>query len=296
MSDLQKKKVTKAVIPAAGFGTRFLPATKAVPKEMLPIVDKPALQYIVEEAVASGIKDILIINGRGKDAIPNHFDRHIELEVFLKEKNNPEAYEEVKGIANLANVTCVRQKEALGLGHAIYCAKAFVGDEPFAVLLGDDIVHCEGDSALKQLIDVYDEKGASVLGVQTVEKSAVSRYGIVGGKQVSDRLYEVEVMVEKPKAEDAPSNVAILGRYILTPEIFEELEKTVPGSGGEIQLTDGIIRLMSRQKVYAYDFIGRRYDTGNKLGYLEATVEYALRHGEVGEDFKKYIKAMAEKI
>lgn len=284
------KKVRKAVIPAAGLGTRFLPATKAQPKEMLPIVDKPTIQYIIEEAKASGIEEILIIIGHGKDSIIDHFDRSFELEVNLKEHHKDELLEMVQNIANI-KLHYIRQKEALGLGHAILCAKQFVGDEPFAVLLGDDVV----DSAtpcLKQLIDVYDKTNASVLGVQEVSKDKVSSYGIVAPKsEIVERVCTVRDMVEKPNVEEAPSQLAVLGRYIITPQIFELLENTAPGKGGEIQLTDGLKELAKKEKVVAYDFIGRRYDVGSKQGFLEATVEYALKRTELKDDFLNYLKA-----
>lgn len=283
-------KVRKAVIPAAGYGTRFLPATKAQPKEMLPIVDKPAIQYIVEEAVAAGIEEILIINGRNKEAIVNHFDKAPELEANLRDKGKTDFLEIVEGISGMANVHFVRQKEMKGLGHAIHCAKAFVGNEPFAVLLGDDIVHNPGKPCLKQLVDAYDQYGCSVVGVQTVDPSQVDKYGIIAGEKLNDRTYKLTDMVEKPAIDEAPSNAAILGRYVLTPEVFGHIEQTQPGKGGEIQLTDAIRALMEEQGVYAYDFEGIRYDTGDKLGFLKATVEYALRHDQVKDGFADYLK------
>jgi len=284
-------KITKAVIPAAGLGTRFLPATKAVPKEMLPIVDTPTLQYIIEEAAASGIEDILIITGRGKRAIEDHFDKSYELENELKRAGKTDFIEQIEPISSLANIHYVRQKEALGLGHAIYCAKSFVGNSPFAVLLGDDIVHSE-TPCLKQMIDVYDKYSCSVLGVQTVDTSDVSKYGIIKPESVSERIYKVLDMVEKPKVEDAPSNIAVLGRYIINPEIFECLENVKPGAGGEIQLTDALSMLAAKQDIYAYDFVGQRYDVGNKMGFLKATVEQALRRDDLKEEFLEYLKTI----
>ena len=282
-------KVRKAVIPAAGMGTRFLPATKAQPKEMLPIVDKPTIQYIIEEAVASGVEDILIVSGRGKRAIEDHFDKSYELEDILKRKGEDELLALVQSISNLANVNYVRQKEPKGLGHAIYCARSFIGDEPFAILLGDDIVD-SSVPCLKQMIDVYEEYGATVLGVQQVPDSEVSKYGIIKGTLIGDRVYKVEDMVEKPDVESAPSNVAILGRYIVTPDLFTYLENAAPGKGGEIQLTDALRAMLATSPVYAYDFIGKRYDVGNKLGFLEATVEFALKRDELRDEFAAYLK------
>ncbi len=288
-------KVKKAVIPAAGLGTRFLPATKAQPKEMLPIVDKPTIQYIIEEAVASGIEDIIIITGRSKRAIEDHFDKAYELENELLKSGKHELVQLVQDISNLANIYYVRQKEALGLGHAIHCAKTFIGSEPFAVLLGDDIVDAK-TPCLKQMIDVYDEYQTTLLGVQTVDPKAVSKYGIIDGTQIAERIYQVHDMVEKPEPSKAPSNVAILGRYIITPAIFECLEQTKPGAGGEIQLTDALKLLSKQESVYAYDFIGRRYDVGNKMGFLEATVEFALRRDDLKDEFSQYLKTIAAQL
>ncbi len=282
-------KVKKAIIPAAGLGTRFLPATKAVPKEMLPIVDKPTIQYIIEEAVASGIEEILIITGRNKKPIEDHFDKAIELELNLEKGGKQDLLELVHESTNLANIHYIRQKEPKGLGHAISCAKAFVGNEPFAVMLGDDIVDSEVP-CLKQLIEAYEEKNATILGVQEVKRENVNKYGIVKGTEISNRVYTVEDLVEKPKVEEAPSNVAILGRYIITPEIFNILEQTKPGKGGEIQLTDALKTLISKEEMYAYVFEGRRHDVGDKLGFLQATVEYALKREDLKEDFKEYLK------
>lgn len=275
------------MIPAAGLGTRFLPATKAQPKEMLPIVDKPAIQYIIEEAVQSGIEEILIITGRNKRAIEDHFDRAVELELTLKEQGK---YDLLGMIEELSAVTIhyVRQKEARGLGHAVLCAKQFVGQEPFAVLLGDDII----DSAvpcLKQLIDVYEDRPGSILGVQEVAPAKVSSYGIVKPELIKHHLYRAVDLVEKPTLNQAPSRLAVLGRYIIEPEIFSLLENTPPGSGGEIQLTDALRQLAVQKDVYAYHFEGRRYDIGDKQGYLEATVEFALKRADLREPFLRYL-------
>lgn len=284
--------VRKAVIPAAGLGTRFLPATKAMPKEMLPIVDKPTIQYIIEEAIASGIEEIIVVTGRSKRALEDHFDKSIELELELKEKGKDELLQLVEDISNMVDINYVRQKEPKGLGHAILCAKSFVGNEPFAVLLGDDIVYNPEKPALKQLIEVYNEKRGSILGVQRVKKEDVSKYGIVSGKQVEDRLFTVDDLVEKPSLEAAPTNVAILGRYIISPEIFPILQQTEKGAGGEIQLTDALKQLAREESMYAYDFQGKRYDVGNKLGFLEATVEFALRREDLQEEFREYLKKL----
>lgn len=285
--------IRKAIIPAAGLGTRFLPATKAQPKEMLPIVDKPTLQYIIEEAVASGIDEILIITGRNKKSIEDHFDKSVELELELEAKGKHDLLEMVQNISNMVNIHYIRQKEPKGLGHAIYCAKSFIGNEPFAVLLGDDIVHSD-KPALQQLIDTYAYYNSSVLGVQKVEQKDVHKYGIVDGQQLDDAIHRVNQLVEKPKTEDAPSNIAILGRYIITPTIFDILEKTAPGANGEIQLTDALNQLSRSEAVYAYEFEGRRYDVGDKLGFLEATVEYALRKEELREPFLAYLREITK--
>ncbi|MDP4143918.1 MAG: UTP--glucose-1-phosphate uridylyltransferase GalU [Bacillota bacterium] len=281
-------KVRKAIIPAAGLGTRFLPATKAQPKEMLPIVDKPTIQYIIEEAVASGIEEILIITGRNKRAIEDHFDKSVELENELDIHGKEELLNVVRDISNIANIYYIRQKEPKGLGHAINCAKTFVGNEPFAVMLGDDVVDAKVP-CLRQLMDCYNEYKTSILGVQNVPKDEVSRYGIVNGMHIEDRVYKVKDLVEKPKVEEAPSNMAILGRYIITPQIFRILDETQPGKGGEIQLTDALKTLMQSEAMYAYVFDGRRYDVGDKLGFLEATVEYALKREELKEPFMEYL-------
>jgi len=289
------KPVRRAVIPAAGLGTRFLPATKATPKEMLPIVDKPTIQYIIEEALASGIEDIIIISGKGKRSIEDHFDRNMELEMSLEASGKFEQLEMVRRISEI-NLHYIRQKEPRGLGHAILCARRFIGDEPFAVLLGDDVVDSE-KPALKQLIDVYDRRGFSVLGVQEVAPEKVSSYGIIDSVPTEeDRTYTVRDMVEKPAQEEAPSRLAVLGRYIITPEIFDILENTPPGRGNEIQLTDALRVLAKQQPMYAYNFEGRRYDVGDKLGFLKATVEFALRREDLGEPFKEYLKELGQKL
>lgn len=285
------KQVKKAVIPAAGLGTRFLPATKATPKEMLPIVDKPTIQYIIEEALASGIEDILIITGRSKRAIEDHFDRSLELELNLEKSGKEAELKMVKDIADI-RIHYIRQKEPKGLGHAVLCAKQFIGDEPFAVLLGDDVVDSEVP-ALKQLIDVYDKTGSSVLGCQEVPQAKVSSYGIVASQPTEDaRSFKVTDMVEKPSVEEAPSRLAVLGRYIITPAVFEILEHTAPGRGNEIQLTDALKVLAKQEGMYAYNFEGRRYDVGDKQGFLEATVEMALKRPELRDKFMEYLKGI----
>ena len=281
-------KVRKAIIPAAGLGTRFLPATKAQPKEMLPIVDKPTIQYIIEEAVASGIEEILIITGRNKKSIEDHFDKSVELEMELEKAGKQEMLELVRGISDMVDIHYIRQKEPRGLGHAIHCAKSFVGNEPFAVMLGDDVVDSEVP-CLKQLIDCFNEYKTTILGVQTVAPENVDKYGIVDGIHIEDRVYKVKRLVEKPAIEESPSNVAILGRYIITPQIFEILENTKPGKGNEIQLTDALETLIRNEAMYAYDFEGRRYDVGDKLGFLQATVEFALKREELREDIREYL-------
>ncbi len=286
------KKVRKAIIPAAGLGTRFLPATKAQPKEMLPIVDKPTIQYIVEEALASGIEQILIIIGRNKESIADHFDRTPELDSNLESKGKDELLAISRSLSEMVDLHFVRQKEAKGLGHAVLCAKQFVGDEPFAVMLGDDIVYNDEKPCLGQLIAVYEREEASVLGVQRVERADVSKYGIIDGDKLADRLFTVRDMVEKPPVDAAPSQEAVLGRYVLSPAIFEEIEKTPRGVGGEIQLTDALCSLAKKERMLAYDFEGMRYDAGDKLGFLKATVEYALRHDEVADSFRAYLKSL----
>ncbi len=281
-------QVKKAIIPAAGLGTRFLPATKAQPKEMLPIVDKPTIQYIIEEAVQSGIEEILIITGRNKRAIEDHFDKSVELEQELECTGKDELLKLVKDISNMANIHYIRQKEPKGLGHAISCARTFVGNEPFAVMLGDDVVDSEVP-CLKQLINCYNEFKTTILGVQEVPKKDVHKYGIVKGIHIEERVYKVKDLVEKPKVEEAPSNVAILGRYIITPQIFDILASTKPGKGGEIQLTDALKELINLEAMYAYNFEGRRYDVGDKQGFLEANVEFALKRKDLNESFMKYL-------
>ncbi|OLN31797.1 UTP--glucose-1-phosphate uridylyltransferase GalU [Desulfosporosinus metallidurans] len=289
------RKIRKAVIPAAGLGTRFLPATKAQPKEMLPIVDKPTIQYIVEEAIRSGIEDIIIVTGRNKRAIEDHFDRSMELEAFLEKNAKDELLDLVQDVARMADIYYVRQKEALGLGHAIYSARKFIGNEPFAVLLGDDVIYSEVP-ALRQMMNQYERYGASMVGVQEVPLEDTSKYGIVDGERYVDRLYRAKNMVEKPRSEDAPNTrLAIMGRYILNPEIFDILGVLPPGKGGEIQLTDGIKELGRYQEILAYEFEGRRYDVGDKLGFVEATIDYALRRGDISEDLMNYLREVVRK-
>ncbi|SHH22847.1 UTP--glucose-1-phosphate uridylyltransferase GalU [Tepidibacter thalassicus] len=287
-------EVRKAIIPAAGLGTRFLPATKAQPKEMLPIVDKPTLQYIIEEAVESGIEEILIITGRNKKSIEDHFDKSVELELELENKGKKDLLEIVRNISNMINIHYIRQKEPKGLGHAIYCAKHFIGNEPFAVMLGDDIVDSK-TPCLKQLINAYQEYRTTILGVQNVSKEDVDKYGIVAGKHIEDRIYKVKDLVEKPNPDKAPSNIAILGRYIITPSIFEILENLPAGKGGEIQLTDGLKELSKREAMYAYNFEGRRYDVGDKLGFLQATVDFALKRDNLRDEFLNYLHKVVKK-
>jgi UTP--glucose-1-phosphate uridylyltransferase len=281
-------KVRKAIIPAAGLGTRFLPATKAQPKEMLPIVDKPTIQYIIEEAINSGIEEILIITGRNKKCIEDHFDKSVELEMELEKNGKEDLLGIVRDISSMVDIHFIRQKEPKGLGHAIHCAKTFVGNEPFAVMLGDDIVDSEVP-CLKQLMDCYNEYKTTILGVQEVPINDVNKYGIVSGKLIEGRVHKVKDLVEKPKVEEAPSNIAILGRYIITPQIFEILENVAPGKGGEIQLTDGLKKLIEQEAMYAYNFEGRRYDVGDKLGFLQATVEMALKRDDLREPFSEYL-------
>ena len=281
-------KVRKAIIPAAGLGTRFLPATKAQPKEMLPIVDKPTIQYIIEEAVESGIEEILIITGRNKKSIEDHFDKSVELEMELEKARKQEMLNIVKGISDMVDIHYIRQKEPRGLGHAIHCAKSFVGNEPFAVMLGDDVVDSKVP-CLKQLINCFNEYKTTILGVQTVDLQNVNKYGIIDGIHIEDRVYKVKKLVEKPSIDESPSNIAILGRYIITPQIFEILENTKPGKGNEIQLTDALQELIGNEAIYAYDFEGKRYDVGDKLGFLQATTEFALKREELRESFIEYL-------
>ena len=285
------RKIKKAIIPAAGLGTRFLPATKAMPKEMLPILDKPTIQYIVEEAARAGIEDIIIVTGKHKRAIEDHFDNQKELEMILQEKGKTDLLEKVKYSTELANIFYVRQKEQKGLGHAIYSARQFIGDEPFAVLLGDDIVESD-NPAIKQLIEAYEETGKSVIGVQEVDEAQTHRYGIIDPLQKFGRKYEVNEFVEKPKQGTAPSNLAIMGRYVLTPDIFFFFSTQGEGAGGEIQLTDAIERLNRADQVYAYDFEGDRYDVGEKLGFVKTTIEYALKDESMHDELVEFIKKL----
>jgi len=288
---MDNNKIKKAIIPAAGLGTRFLPATKAMPKEMLPILDKPTIQYIVEEAARAGIEDIIIVTGKHKRAIEDHFDIQKELETTLYEKGKLELLDRVQYSTELANIFYVRQKEQKGLGHAIYTAKQFIGNEPFAVLLGDDIVESD-NPAIKQLMEQYETTGKSVIGVQTVSETETHRYGIIEPKSQHERLYEVNRFVEKPEQGTAPSNLAIMGRYVLSPKIFDYLETQTEGSGGEIQLTDAIERLNKDDKVYAYDFEGQRYDVGEKIGFVKTTIEYALKDQEMRDEIIRYLQSL----
>lgn len=285
-----QKRIRKAVIPAAGYGTRFLPVTKAIPKEMIPIVDKPVIQYIVEEALQSGIEEILIITGHGKRAIEDHFDTNIDLELQLRQQGKDQLLHLVQDISSI-NIHYIRQKHMRGLGDAIRCAESFIDNEPFAVLLGDDVVYNPEQPALKQMMDAFSRLGATMLGCQEVPQELVSRYGIVQGQPTDDdRVVKLIDMVEKPAVDEAPSRLAALGRYILTPDIFEILRRVHPGKGGEIQLTDALRLMADREAVYAYTFSGRSYDTGNKLGFLKATVEYALRREDLGDAFREYLR------
>ena len=291
-----RRNVCKVVFPAAGLGTRFLPATKAQPKEMMPLVDKPIIQYGVEEALASGCDQIIIVTGRGKSAIEDHFDVSYELEKMLEDRGKTDLLATVRQISDMIHIAYVRQKEAMGLGHAVLMARELIGsDEPFAVILADDIIDAQVP-CLKQMIDVYNETGCSVLAAQVVEGKAISSYGVLDAKAVpgkwNGRLFEVQNMVEKPKPEDAPSNLAIIGRYILTPAIFEMLASTELGAGGELQLTDGLRQLLKKEKIYGYTFEGKRHDTGDKLGFLKATVEFALKRDDLGADFREYLKTL----
>jgi UTP--glucose-1-phosphate uridylyltransferase len=290
-------KVRKAVFPAAGLGTRFLPATKAQPKEMLPLVDKPLIQYGVEEVMHSGVQNIIIVTGRGKSSIEDHFDVSFELEHLLESRGKKDMLAAVRGISDMIDVSYVRQKEALGLGHAVLRAKELVGNEPFAVVLSDDVIDAE-IPCMRQLLDVYEYFGASVLALMEVPAENISAYGVVDAEPVAhngsrDRLFRIRNMVEKPKASDAPSNLAIIGRYVLTPEIFPSIESVPPGSGGEIQLTDGLRHLLRNRPIYGLKFDGTRYDAGDKLGFLKATVEFALKRYDLGGDFREYLKNMS---
>lgn len=287
-------KIRKAIIPAAGLGTRFLPATKAMPKEMLPIVDKPTIQYIVEEAVSSGIEEIIIVTGKGKRAIEDHFDYSFELEHHLIERRKFELLEEVQKSSRLVDIHYIRQKEPKGLGNAIWCARKFIGNEPFAVLLGDDIVQSE-EPCLHQMIQQYERYNASILGVQTIPESEVTRYGIVDGNQISERVFRVDSLIEKPLRNQAPSNLAILGRYILTPKVFEILSDLKPGANGEIQITDAIAELRKYELVYAYDFDGVRYDVGEKFGFIQTIIDFALQREDLREELLNYLTKLLEK-
>jgi UTP--glucose-1-phosphate uridylyltransferase len=286
-----RQMITKAVFPAAGMGTRFLPATKASPKEMLPLVDKPLIQYVIEEAVASGIEEVVLVTGRNKRAIEDHFDVAFELEEDLKAKGKHKLLSEVQRIANLVTFCYIRQKKALGLGHAVLTSKRVVGHDPFAVLLGDDIIDAEVP-VLKQMMAVYERYPSTILAIQKVPQSHTQYYGIIDAKKIEDGIYLVKDLVEKPSPDEAPSNLAIIGRYILTPEIFGALERTEPGKGGEIQLTDGLKLLMEKQPIYAFEFKGIRHDAGDKLGFLKATVEFGLKNPEFGTEFRGYLKKL----
>jgi UTP--glucose-1-phosphate uridylyltransferase len=284
-------KIRKAVFPAAGLGTRFLPATKASPKEMLPLVDKPLIQYSVEEAVAAGIESILIITGRDKTSIENHFDISFELEHLLQEKGKKAMFEQVRAISDIAKISYTRQKQALGLGHAIYHAKDFVGDEPFAVLLADDVVDAE-KPALLQMAEVFERYNAPVIATMQVKGEAISRFGVIDAEEVEPGVFKIKDMVEKPAFEDAPSDLAIIGRYIFTPDIFPAIEMTIPGAGGEIQITDAMRLLLKERPFYAVKLDGVRHDAGDKLGFLIATVEFALKREDLGNDFRKYLRTL----
>jgi len=293
----QFPRIRKAVFPAAGLGTRFLPATKAQPKEMLPLVDKPIIQYVIEEAVASGVDNIVMVTGRGKSAIEDHFDVSYELESILQQRGKKDLLQQVRSISDLIKLIYVRQKEALGLGHAILVTREVVGDEPFAVMLGDDIIDAEVP-CLRQMMDVYEKYGQSVVAIQEVEGKAISSYGVIAGHAVDGdgnggRLWEISDLVEKPPLDKAPSNLAIIGRYILTPEVYAAIDSTTPGSGGEIQLTDGLKNLLAGgQKIYGWRFHGRRHDAGDKLGFLKATVEFALKREDLGAPFREYLRSL----
>ena len=284
------KKIRKAIFPVAGMGTRFLPATKANPKEMLPIVDKPLIQYAAEEAVDAGIEELVFVTGRSKRSIPDHFDKAYELEAELEAKGKTKMLEVVKNILP-PGISCIyiRQAEALGLGHAVLCGKPVVGEEPFAVILADDLIDGGKKGCLKQMVEIYERESSGVIGVQKVPQEAVGSYGVISGDAVNDNLWRISDIVEKPKPEEAPSNIAVVGRYILDASIFKILEETKAGSGGELQLTDAIANQIKQRSVYAYEFDGRRYDCGSKLGYLQATVEYGMKHPEVGSDFANYL-------
>lgn len=285
-------RVRKAVFPAAGLGTRFLPATKAQPKEMLPLVDKPTIQYVVEEAVASGLGEIIIVTGRGKHAIEDHFDASFELEYYLNDRGKVEELAQIKTISEMASVAYVRQKEPLGLGHAVLCARALVGDEPFGVFLGDDIIGQAPVPCMRQLLDVFERYGGPVIAVERVPRERIHQYGVIAGKNIGGNVWEISDLVEKPQAKDAPSDLAIIGRYVLTPDIFGILAETVADKRGEIQLTDGLRALRGRRPMYAVEFEGKRYDTGDKLGFLKATVEFALARPDLADAFRNYLKSL----
>jgi UTP--glucose-1-phosphate uridylyltransferase len=284
--------VRKAVFPAAGLGTRFLPATKAQPKEMLPLVDKPTIQYVVEEAVASGISQIIIVTGRGKRAIEDHFDASFELEYYLNDRKKLDELAQIKTISELAEVSYVRQKEPLGLGHAILCARALVGDEPFAVFLGDDIIGGAATPCMRQLLDVYEKYDGPVIGVERVPRDRIHQYGVIAATPKGGNVYEITDLVEKPSAAEAPSDLAIIGRYVLTPDLFDILARTAADARGEIQLTDALRTLRRQRPMYAVEFEGKRYDTGDKLGFLKATVEFALARPDLGEPFRAYLASL----
>ena len=288
-----QRRVRKGVFPAAGLGTRFLPVTKAQPKEMLPLVDKPTIQYVVEEAVASGLSELILVTGRGKRAIEDHFDAAFELEYYLNDRGKVEELAQIKTISELASVCYVRQKEPLGLGHAILCARSLVGDEPFGVFLGDDIIGNAPVPCMRQLLDVFDRLGGPVIAVEHVPRERIHQYGVIAGRPLGGGVHEITDLVEKPRAEDAPSDLAVIGRYVLTPDLFEILAQTAPDRRGEIQLTDGLRRLRERRPMYALEFEGKRYDTGEKLGFLKATVEFALARPDLADEFRAYLKSLA---
>ncbi len=288
---MEKKKIRKAVFPAAGLGTRFLPATKAQPKEMLPLVDKPLIQYVVEEAIESGIEQIIVVTGRGKNSIEDHFDISYELEQMLRERGKEKELEIVRHISDLAQFAYVRQKQALGLGHAVWVARDVVDEEPFAVMLGDDIIDAK-TPCLKQMIDVFDRYHTPVVGIMPIDGPDISRFGVIQAEPVEPRVYRVTDMVEKPQPDEAPSNLAIIGRYILTPDIFDEIAMTSTDQRGELQLTDAMKALLKKRLFYGYQFEGCRYDAGDKLGFLKATVEFALKHGDVSQEFREYLKGL----
>jgi UTP--glucose-1-phosphate uridylyltransferase len=286
-----KQKIRKAVFPAAGLGTRFLPATKSSPKEMLPLVDKPLIQYVVEEAVASGVETILIVTGRDKSPIENHFDISFEMEEVLKARGKTEMYQQIRAVSELARISYTRQKQALGLGHAIYQAKDFAGDEPFAVLLADDLVDAE-KPALRQMVEVFEKYQSPVIATMQVAGEAISRFGVIDAEEIEPNVFKIKDMVEKPRFEDAPSDLAIIGRYIFTPDIFQAIENTTPGAGGEIQITDAMRVLLKERPFYAVKLDGARHDAGDKLGFLIATVEYALKRDDLGDDFRAYLRSL----